>query len=139
MNKLINIEDVNNIKIQLKLELAKITQNYIPGAIVVPKGTELKGFTTVNMVVTSDDIHIFTLALNICDAIERIIDGDYNTSTILYVLDAEKDLNYFLNSSFKTQQAAQGIEYPDYYFIKTTHLMCSMIRDYLEIKVKKIK
>lgn len=60
MQKLIGRENINDIRTQLKLNLEKIRQNYIPGAIVVPKGIELNGFATVNMKVTADDIRYFT-------------------------------------------------------------------------------
>ena len=119
--------------------MEKIRQNYIPGAIVVPKGIELNGFATVNMKVTADDIRYFTLGIHICDTIERILYGEYDTKTILYLLDAESDLAYFLKSNFKSQQPAPGVEIPDYYFLKTTHLMCSFIRDNLNITLNPIK
>lgn len=135
MSKLIGKDNIQEIKLKLKMELDRLRQNYIPGAIVAPKGTEFKGMVTVNMKVTADDIRFFVLGLNICETIERIIDGDYDTRTILYLLDAENDLAYFLKSNFKTAQQAPGVELPDYYFLRTTHLMCSMIRDNLEIKV----
>lgn len=135
MQALIGKNNVQEIKLKLKMELDRLRQNYIPGAIAVPKGTEIKGIVTVNMKVTADDIRFFVLGLNICETIERIIDGYYDTRTILYLLDAENDLAYFLKSNFKTQQPAPGVEIPDYYFLRATHLMCSMIRDNLEIKV----
>lgn len=137
MGRLIGKDNVQDIKLHLKTELEKLRQNYIPGAVVVPKGTEIKNLVTVNMIVTADDIRFFTLGLHICDIIERIIDGDYDTKIILYLLDGENDLAYYLKGSFKsyTQQPAPGIEIPDLYFLKTTHLMCSIIRDNLEIKV----
>lgn len=137
MVKLIGKENIQDIKLHLKIELEKMRQNYIPGALVVPKGTEIKNLDTVNMVVTAEDISFFTLGLHICEIIERIIDGDYDTKTILYLLDGENDLAYYLKGSFKsyTQQPAPGVEIPDLYFLKTTHLMCSIIRDNLEIKV----
>lgn len=135
MGKLIGKDNVQEIKLKLKMELDRLRQNYIPGALVAPKGIEFKGMVTVNMKVTADDIRFFVLGLNICETIERIIDGDYDTRLILYLLDAENDLAYFLKSNFKTAQQAPGVELPDYYFLRTTHLMCSMIRDNLEIKV----
>lgn len=139
MQKLIGRENINDIRTQLKLNLEKIRQNYIPGAIVVPKGIKLNGFATVNMKVTADDIRYFTLGIHICDTIERILYGEYDTKTILYLLDAESDLAYFLKSNFKSQQPAPGVEIPDYYFLKTTHLMCSFIRDNLNITLNPIK
>lgn len=139
MQKLIGRENINDIRTQLKLNLEKIRQNYIPGAIVVPKGIELNGFATVNMKVTADDIRYFTLGIHICDTIERILYGEYDTKTILYLLDAESDIAYFLKSNFKSQQPAPGVEIPDYYFLKTTHLMCSFIRDNLNITLNPIK
>lgn len=139
MSRLIGRENINDIRTQLKLNLEKIRQNYIPGAIIVPNGIELNGFVTVNMKVTADDIRYFTLAIHICDTIERILYGEYDTKTILYLLDAESDLSYFLKSTFKTQQPAPGVEIPDYYFLKTTHLMCSFIRDNLNITVNPVK
>lgn len=137
MVKLIGKENIQDIKLHLKIELEKMRQNYIPGALVVPKGTEIKNLDTVNMVVTAEDISFFTLGLHICEVIEKIIDGDYDTKTILYLLDGENDLAYYLKGSFKsyTQQLAPGVEIPDLYFLKTAHLMCSIIRDNLEIKV----
>lgn len=139
MIKLISTDNINNIRIKLKVDLEKLRQNYIPGAVVVPKGIEIKNLTTVNMLVTAEDIRFFTLGLHICDTIERIIDGEYDTKTILYLLDAENDLAYYLERSFKSQQPAPGVEMPDYYFLKTALLMCAFIRDNLEIKVKAIK
>lgn len=137
MGRLIGKDNVQDIKLHLKTELEKLRQNYIPGAVVVPKGTEIKNLVTVNMIVTADDIRFFTLGLHICDSIERIIDGEYDTKTILYLLDGENDLAYYLKGSFKSyaQQPAPGVEIPDLYFLKTAHLMCSIIRDNLEIKV----
>ena len=136
MVKLIGKENVQDIKLHLKTELEKLRQNYIPGAVVVPKGTEIKNLVTVNMVVTADDIQFFTLGLHICDTVEKIIDGDYDTKTILYLLDAENDLAYYLKGSFKSNRAlVPGLETPDLYFLKTAHLMCTMMRDNLEIKV----
>lgn len=138
MQKLIGKDNVQEFRLQLKAELEKLRKNYIPGAIVVPKGVEFKDFYyTVNMFVTEDDIRFFALGIYICDTIDRIIDGDYTSRDILYLLDAENDLGHYLKGSFKSniQQSAPGIETPDLYFLKTVHLMCSMIRDNLEIKV----
>lgn len=136
MSKLIGKKNIEDIKLHLKTELEKLRQNYIPGAVLVPKGTEIKNLVTVNMIVTADDIRFFALGLHICDAIERIVDGEYNTKTILYLLDAENDLAYYLKGSFKSNRAlVPGLETPDLYFLKTIHLMCSIIRDNLEIKV----
>lgn len=141
MQKLIGREHIQEIKTKLKIELEKLRQNYIPGAIAVPKGTEIKNLVTVNMVVTADDIRFFTLGLHICDTVEKIVDGEYDTKTILYLLDAENDLAYYIKGSFRGNRAqlSPGVETPDLYFLKTTHLMCSMIRDNLEIKVKGVK
>ena len=137
MRRLIGKDNVQDIKLHLKTELEKMRRNYIPGALVVPKGTEIKNLDTVNMVVTAEDISFFTLGLHICETIERIIDGDYDTKTILYLLDGENDLAYYLKGSFNsyTQQPGPGVEIAELYFLKTTHLMCSIIRDNLEIKV----
>lgn len=96
MVKLIGKENIQDIKLHLKIELEKLRQNYLPGALVVPKGTEIKNLDTVNMVVTAEDISFFTLGLHICETIEKIIDGDYDTKTILYLLDGENDLAYYL-------------------------------------------
>lgn len=138
MQKLIGKENTKEFKLQLIAELEKIRKNYIPGAIVAPKGTDFKNlYYMVNMSVTADDIRFFTLGIHICDTIDHIIDGDYTTRDILYLLDAENELGYYLKGSFKSnsQQLPPGIETPDLYFLKTVHLMCSMIRDNLEIKV----
>lgn len=138
MGKLIGKDNVQEFRVQLKAELEKLRKNYIPGAILVPKGVDFKDlYYTVNMIVTADDIRFFTLGLYICDTIDHIIDGDYTSKDVLYLLDAENDLGYYLKGSFKSsaQQPAPGIETPDLYFLKTVHLMCTMIRDNLEIKV----
>ena len=139
MQKLIGKENTKEFRLQLIAELEKIRKNYIPGAIVAPKGTDFKDlYYVVNMSVTADDIRFFTLGIHICDAIDHIIDGDYTTRDILYLLDAENELGYYLKGSFKSnsQQLPPGIEVPDCYFLKVIHLMCSRIKDNLEIKVK---
>lgn len=139
MQKLIGKENTKEFRLQLIAELEKIRKNYIPGAIVAPKGTDFKDlYYVVNMSVTADDIRFFTLGIYICDAIDHIIDGDYTTRDILYLLDAENELGYYLKGSFKSnsQQLPPGIEVPDCYFLKVIHLMCSRIKDNLEIKVK---
>lgn len=137
MLKQIGRENIDNIREQLKAELEKLNKNYIPGALVVPKGTEIKDIVTVSMKVTAEDIRSFSLGIYICNTVEKIIDGEYTTKDILYLLDAENDLAYYLQGKFKSngQQLAPGIEFPDHYFLRTAHLMCTMIRDNLEIKV----
>lgn len=129
--------DISSIRDGLKSSLNTLRQNYIPGAPIAPKGTEIENCTVVNMYVRVEDIEHFSLAMFICDAVENIVFGEYNTKDVLYLLDAENKLSKYLSSvEYKYNFLPMGVETPDRYFLKATKLMCSRIRDNLEIKVK---
>lgn len=136
MSKLIGKQEIDNAREGLKLALDTLRQNYIPGCAVVPKGTEIKNYVnTASMMVTSEDINIFTLGFYILNTIENIVSEKYTTSEILYLLDAENKLTKYLYST-RYEYLPVGIEVPDCYFLEVIHLMCSRIKDNLEIKVK---
>lgn len=135
MSKLIGNQEIDNAREGLKTTLKLLRQNYIPGYVIAAKGTEMKNCGTVYMKVTSEDINIFSLGLYILDTIENIVSEKYTTSEILYLLDAENKLTKYLYST-RYEYIPVGIEVPDCYFLKVIHLMCSRIKDNLEIKVK---
>lgn len=137
MGKLIGKEEIDNSRAGLKVTLDLLRQNYIPGYAIVPKGAEIKPCGTVSMKVTSEDINIFSLGLYILDTIENIVSNNYTTKDILYLLDAENKLSMYLYST-RYKYLPAGVEIPDCYFLKVVHLMCSRIKDNLEIKVKNI-
>lgn len=139
MQKLIGKQEIDNIRDGLKVALNNLRENYIHGAVIAPKGTEIKNCTVVTMRVTAEDIEYFTLGLYICDVVDSIIANKYDTKDILYLLEGENKLSSYLSSvEYKYNFLPMGIETPDRYFLKVTHLMCSRIRDNLEIKVKNI-
>lgn len=139
MQKLIGKQEIDNIRDGLKVALNNLRENYIPGAVIAPKGTEIKNCTVVTMRVTAEDIEHFTLGLYICDVVDSIIANKYDTKDILYLLEGENKLSSYLSSvEYKYNFLPMGIETPDRYFLKVAHLMCSRIRDNLEIKVKNI-
>ena len=137
MQKLIGKEEIDNARGGLKLALDTLRQNYIPGCTVVPKGTEIKNCVTVSMKVTPEDINIFTLGMFIIDTIENIVSNNYTTKDILYLLDAENKLSVYLYST-RYEYLPAGVELPDCYFLKVVHLMCSRVKDNLEITVKNL-
>lgn len=135
MSKLIGEQEIDNAREGLKLALDTLRQNYIPGYVIAANGTEMKNCGTVYMKVTSEDINIFSLGLYILDTIENIVSNNYTTKDILYLLDAENKLSMYLYST-RHKYLPAGVEIPDCYFLKVVHLMCSRIKDNLEIKVK---
>lgn len=135
MTKLIGKEEIDNARGGLKLALDTLRQNYIPGCPIAPKGSEIKNCVTVSMKVTPEDINIFTLGMFIIDTIENIVSNNYTTKDILYLLDAENKLSVYLYST-RYEYLPAGVELPDCYFLKVVHLMCSRVKDNLEIKVK---
>ncbi len=135
--RLVNKEEIDNIREGLKVALDELRKNYIAGAVVAPKGTEIKDYITVSMRVTGEDIENFSLGLYVCDAVEKIMNNEYDTKDVLYLLDAENKLSTYLSSvEYKYNIRPMGVEVPDRYFVKVAHLMCSRIRDNLEITVK---
>lgn len=136
MTKIITKEEIENTKSQLKTELEELRKNYIgPFPIVVPEGVKLECCNCVNMMVTSDDINYFTLGLYLCDAIEKVVHKKYTTKDVLYILENESYLNYFLKSN-KKRALPMGVKIPDYYFLEVVHLMITRIKDNISIKVK---
>lgn len=133
--KLISKEEIDNTREQLKVSLDVLRQNYIPGAIIAPRGTKIPNCTTVCMKVTPEDLEIFSLGLYICDAVEKIMNNEYDTKDVLYLLEAESKLALYLKGSIG-KALPMGIELPDYYFLRVVSLMISRIKDNLEIKVK---
>lgn len=135
MSKLIGKNEIDNAREGLKTSLNELRENYIPGCPIAPKGSEIKNCVTVSMKVTPEDINIFTLGLYILDTIENIVSNNYTTKDIIYLLDAENKLSTYLYSE-RYEYLPVGVELPDCYFLKVIHLMCSRVKDNLEIKVK---